>query len=109
MIRSGQLRDRVTITYDSSNTNDPDPTYSTLYSNEPAKITEVGGSETFRGRQLEAHVTAVIEMRYRSDVTSEMRITGASYPYTDRVYNIGAVKIIRQNSRPVALELDCTE
>lgn len=39
-----------------------------------ASVTAVSGTEYKRGIQVEAGVTTIVEMRYRKDVTSKMRL-----------------------------------
>ena len=107
-MRAGALRDRVRIKHDTSDTNDPDTAYTDLYVNEPAQITEVSGGESFRGRQLEGHVKAIVVIRYRSDVTEKMQIVGMSLPFLDAVFHIAAVKIQRRGPMPITMELECT-
>ena len=39
---------------------------------------ETGGAEYVRGRQIEANVDVMVEIRYRSDITPDMRIVWGS-------------------------------
>ena len=107
-MRAGQLRHRVTIKSNTANANDPDPDYTNLHVGIPAGITETSGGETYRGRQLEAHVKAVIETRYLDDVDEDCQVVGTSYPYVGKTWGVTAAKIVRRSSNPVALELECT-
>jgi len=107
-MRAGSLRDRIRIQNDTSTDNDPEASYSDLYVNEPAQITDVAAGETFRGRQLEPHVKAMVVMRYRSDVDEQCKIVCQSHPFDGTTYNITGIKVQRQGSRPVGLELECS-
>ena len=107
-MRAGELRDRVRIKSDTSAANTNEPSYTDIRVNEPARITEVSAGEKYRGRQLEAHVKAVILMRYRSTVNERCQIVGQTYPFEGKTYNIEGIKIVRNGSRPVGLELECS-
>lgn len=82
--RLGAMRERITVqtfTESVSDAGDVARTWSDLYSNEPASFEEVSGGETFRGRQVEAGVTAVFIVHYRDNYDATMRVSynGTTY------------------------------
>lgn len=101
----GKLRHRVTI---EQNSGSPDsfgevtPSWSALASNVPARVEGVAGVETRQGEQIEAVVTDVVTIRYRSDVTPEMRVVHGS-----RVLNIE--RALDPDGRTRRLVLHCKE
>ena len=77
----GDLRHRVTIRKPNANqdeTGQPIEDWATdggvIARNVPAAFQAVSGGERTRGIQIEAGETALFSFRYRSDVTTEMRI-----------------------------------
>ena len=83
-IHSGSLRQRVDIQKPTTpTTGETTPTYGTLVNGVAAEVRETTGGEYIRGRQVEAGINAVLRMRYRSDITPDMRIKHGS-----RYYNI---------------------
>jgi SPP1 family predicted phage head-tail adaptor len=59
-----------------------------------ADIKPLNGNEVFVAQHLEGHVTHRVTMRYRSDVTSDMRLV-----YDNRVFNIRAVMNTDERNR----------
>lgn len=55
-------------------TGQPVVTWSTFRANEPADFQPTGGTETMRGRQLEAGTKGVFIVNYRDGYTDQMRI-----------------------------------
>ncbi len=51
-----------------------------------AEIKPLSGNEVFTAQHLEGHITHHVLMRYRSDVTTDMRLS-----YNGRLFNIRAV------------------
>jgi head-tail adaptor len=83
-LKAGQYRDRIHIYAETSADGSDDPAFATtLWRDLPCSITAVSGGETYRGRQLEATVTHVIEMRYYGGILPSMRayqpLTGTWY------------------------------
>lgn len=102
-IMPGQLRHRVTIESASElTTGEPNPTYTTLAASIPAEVIETRGGEYVRGRQIEAGIAAVVTVRYRSDITPDMRLL-----YGTRYLNI--VSVIDPTGFRSVLELACQE
>ena len=103
-LKAGQYRDRIHIYNETSAAGSDDPAYSTtLWRNLPCSITAVAGGETYRGRQLEATVTHVIEMRYYEGILPTMR---AYQPLTGTWYEISRSLSMGNNSQ---LMLQVTE
>ena len=74
-IEPGRLRQRVNIETPTTPTNgEVAPTFSNLATGVPAEVLETSGGEYVRGRQIEAGISAVVTIRYRSDVTPNMRL-----------------------------------
>lgn len=97
MIDAGQLDNRITLqtptaTLDSAG--QPIRTWATYgTANLPAKVEQVTGGETIRGRQTSAETTIVFTVRWLSGVTAQMRVSWdsrtfgivrAADPYGDR-------------------------
>lgn len=104
-------RDTVTIQQDSSAAGDPVPNYSgtALATGIPCMITNVRGQETYRGRQLEALVDFVVEMRHRSDITHTMRLSVTGGLWNGSTLNVEAVQPVQlTRGRPPMLLLMCT-
>lgn len=98
MIPAGQLSNRITIqtpTTTQDAAGQPIRSWATLAGPVvlPAKVESVAGGETIRGRQVSAVAQVMFTIRYRSDITTQMRvlwdgrvlgIVRASDPYGDR-------------------------
>lgn len=74
----------------------------------PCTIVTVSGDETYRGRQLEPHISHVVEMRFRSGISAAMRLVAAGGIYNGRTLNIVSVRPVRRSNVPY-LELYCRE
>lgn len=71
----GDLRDMVSIELDTSAAGDAQPLYeTTLYAKVPCNIATISGDETWRGRQLEAHVSHVVTMHDFPGITPKCRL-----------------------------------
>jgi SPP1 family predicted phage head-tail adaptor len=80
----GSMRHRCTIqqvteTQDASG--QPVVSWSDFVVDEPCQFIPTGGSETMRGRQLEAGTKAIFRVRFRSGYQPEMRIVFNSTNY----------------------------
>lgn len=75
----------------------------------PGSLVTVSGDETYRGRQLEAHLTHVYECRWFNGVTATMRLKMTTGIYKDRILNIRAVKPVRKQGTPPMQWLYCEE
>ncbi len=62
----------------------PTVTWSTFLTNEPCEFIPTGGSESMRGRQLEAGTKAIFRVRYRAGYSPLQKITynGVDYGVT---------------------------
>ncbi len=83
-------------------TGETNPSFAVHVANVPAEIRETGGGEYIRGRQVEAGVTAVITIRYRSDLSPTMRVR-----YGDRTLEL--VSVGDPTGHRVYLVLTCKE
>ena len=100
-LKAGQYRDRIHIYSETSAAGSDDPAFATtLWRDLPCSITAVSGGETYRGRQLEATVTHVIEMRYYEGILPNMR---AYQPLTSTYYEISRV-LSMDNSTQMLLQ-----
>lgn len=109
---SGVFRDRCNIQADGSTDSNPVPDYTTLapsYENVPCDVTTVSGSETFRGRQLEAGLSHVVELQYLPDIVPTMRLVVTGGTLSGRTLNIAAVVPLDFNGRKRKLQLMCRE
>lgn len=75
-MRAGELRHRVTIERisEAQDASGHEVQTSEEVGTVWASVTAVSGTESRRGIQVEAGVTTLVEMRYRDDVTSQMRL-----------------------------------
>ncbi len=79
--RLADFRHRITIqslTESLDVARQPVHSYSTRYSSQPAKYEYVSGNETNRGRQVEAGVTAIFTLSYRSGISTTDRVVFGS-------------------------------
>jgi len=84
-LAAGDLNQRITI---KSATESQDAAGQTIYtwdttvvSNLPVSVDAVSGGESLRGRQVSAGTQIVFTARYRSDVTTKMRVVYAGENY----------------------------
>lgn len=111
-MRPGMFRDLADIERTSEAAGDPVPNYSgtDLYRDVPCDITMVQGSETFRGRGIEALATHVVELQYLPDITPLMRLRVRHGIHAGRILNIRAVRNVDMDrGRVRKLALDCAE
>lgn len=101
----GQMRDLINIQAAATTLDDvgqPIRTWSNRYYQLPAKLMPVSGSETIRGRSVEAGIKTVFVIRYAASITPEMRVVHSS-----GTYGIGYVKPIEGRQR--YMELHCKQ
>lgn len=85
-LKPGNYRDRIHVYRETSADGSDNPAFAnSLWRDLPCSITAVSGGETYRGRQIEATVTHVIEMRYYDGILPSMR---AYQPLTETYYEI---------------------
>ncbi len=109
---AGIFRDRCNIQSDNSADGNPIPDYTTYaakYESVPCDVTTISGSETFRGRQLEAGLSHVVELQYLPDVLPSMRVSVTGGTLRGRTLNIAAVVPLDFNGRKRKLQLLCRE
>ena len=82
--RLGKMRERVAI-QESTDTLDsvgqPTRAWTATYSSEPASWQPLRGQESLRGEQVEAGITDMFTLRYRPDITPQMRVVHAGRNY----------------------------
>lgn len=101
--RLGAMRERIkveSVAVSISDAGDKTETWSTLFASEPALFDPASGSETLRGRQVEAGINAVFTVHYRSGYEPTQRVT-----HNGTVYGIVFVKQVEGGRR--YLELHC--
>lgn len=107
-----RYRERILLRGDSSAAGAAEPDYSGVAtaSKVPARIVSVRGDETFRGRQLEAGIEYVVELRPISSIDVRHRVEVESGAFAGRVLGIQYVNIVPAAAgRPARLELYCKE
>jgi len=112
MAGAGIFRDRCDIQADNSADGNPVPdytTYAALYDSVPCDVTTISGSETFRGRQLEAGLSHVVELQYLPDILPTMRLSITGGTLSGRTLNIAAVVPLDYDGRKRKLQLLCRE
>lgn len=102
------FNDRVIIQADGSTDDNPAQEFGNSAASIPCTIVTVSGDETYRGRQLEAHLTHVVEMRFRTGIIPEMRLVVAGGIYSGDTLNIVSARPVRRSNVPY-LELYCRE
>lgn len=99
-----EMRERITIEKPiDDNLNDagePERVWQKLHVDEPAKWTPTGGSETVRGRVIEAGIRAIFTMRNKPGIDAECRLIHSS-----GTYGISYVKPV--DGLPRFLEVHC--
>ena len=78
-LAAGRLRQFVTIKTPTTPTDgETTPSFATLTSDDRAEVKAASGSESLRGDQMEATVSTVVTMHYRTDLTPRMQIIHGS-------------------------------
>ena len=105
------LKDLVTIKPNSATANDPDPDYTGSATVEEllAEVSPVHGQEKFRGKQIQADIEWIVEVRYREDLNATDRVDVVGGPYNGRILNIESLVPVRREAEPMMLELHCKE
>lgn len=101
----GDMRDRITIreaTVAYSTLGQPVRTWADKYTSQPAKYLPTAGTETIRGRSVEAGISVIFTMRKREGVTPEMQVVHES-----GTYGIAYVKPV--DGMPILVELHCKQ
>lgn len=99
-----RLRHRVSIYRESSDDGSETPTYALFMRAVPCNIVQVTGGETYRGRQIEATATHVVEMRKIDGLLPTMRLTES---LDSR--NLFIERITPRNGRDHMLDIQCRE
>lgn len=92
-MRAGALRHKVTIEHDvaedpaSGTDGQREPDWETYRENVPAQVMAVTAGEYFRGQQIAAGVTHLVETRFVAGVDSKMRLR-----FCSRVLEVDGVR-----------------
>lgn len=110
-MKSGSLRELGDIEQDSSTTSDTAPDYSgrPFMRRVPSSIASVSGDETYRGRQLKAGTTHVVEIRRLQGVSPDMRYRVTQGSHRGKVLHIVSVRDMTAEGIPQRMQLDCKE
>ena len=107
---AGMYRDMVTIKVEDSADGNPQPEFgTTLYADVPCQIEATSGNETYRGRQLEAHVDYVVTMHHIEEVKPDMRLEVLDGIYSGRLLNVSHVLPQLFRGRALTMDLYCRE
>jgi len=102
-------RDRVKLMADTSTDDNPAELFTLLVGSVPCTILTMGGNETYRGQQLAALISHIVETPWRTGVTADMRLEVAGGIYDGRILNIENVQPIRKGNGLPSLVLHCRE
>lgn len=110
-MKFGALRELGDIEQDSAAANASQPDYSgtAFMRNVPSSIASTSGSETFRGRQLTAETSHVVELNRIPGIKPDMRYRVTGGVYKDCVLHIRAVRDMTAEGIPHRMQLDCTQ
>ena len=97
-------RHQIRILHDVAPDGTSDPDYEVLLSAVPCDLKPMGGGEVYRGLQIEATTTSIIETRYNPAITTQMI---AENELTGKRYLIS--RILEQHGRQRVLLIQCTE
>lgn len=107
-VKAGRLRELVDIELDASNDAEQDPKYrKTFMRDVPCSIATVGGDETFRGRQIEAGLSHIVELQRVPGVKPDMRLKVTGGSYEGQYLNVVYVKDMTAEGTPQRLQLYC--
>lgn len=101
--------DRMDVYEDTRTDDNPKPVYTILLAAMPGNIMTVEGDEKFRGQQLEAKLTHVVETPWRSGLDASLRLTVVGGIYDGRLLNVESVRPIRKEGRMPYILLFCRE
>ena len=104
-------RDTIDIYQRSEADGEPIPTFtgSPLYRSVPCTINTTKGAEFFRGRQLEANTTHVVDARYLPSITTSMRAVARGRLEGRRLNFRAIIPVDQKSGRPQVMWIDCEE
>lgn len=102
-MRGGRLRHKVTVQTDEAPEADVPAFTGTLVSSLPCRVSEVSGDKAFRGQQVEAHVTHIVEHRFVSGLSNRLH----RYLWGSRILNIE--KVLNPDGRQHQHVVHCSE
>jgi len=98
------FKHRIDIKSDTSADGEVDPSYTTLLEDLPCTVVPVNGGEVYRGKQLQAETTIVIETRFYSGILPNMiavnDLSGSEYLIR---------KVLKANGRERFLMIEARE
>lgn len=100
----GRMRHCVNVQQDTSDDGDGDPEFTSYARDVPCNIVPVSGSETYRGRQLEATISHLIYMRRVDGLLPTMRLVEQG---TSRQFNI--IRVLDEDGRRTNMEVQASE
>ena len=102
-------RDRAKLMADTSTDDNPAELFTVSVPGMACNIMTMGGGETYRGQQLEATITHIVETPYRSGIKADMRLEVVGGIYDGRVFNISLVQPYRKPNVMPYIALHCKE
>ena len=102
-------RDRANLMADTSTDDNPAELFTISVGSMPCTILTMGGNETYRGQQLAALISHIVETPWRTGVTADMRLEVVGGIYDGRILNIENVQPIRKGNSMPTLTLHCRE
>lgn len=109
-VRAGNLRELADIEDDAAPAGASDPSYSKIkYQGVPCRVEIVSGDETYRGRQLESHLSHVVEMQRLPGIKPDMRLNMTGGNYAGRKLNIVYVRDLTGDGPLQRQQLYCRE
>lgn len=105
------MKDLITVQKDSRDTNNPQPVYTGTprYTKVPCTINAVSGTETFRGRQLKAETTHVVDLQFLPEIETDDLLSVTGGWKNGSTLHIIAVTPIERPGKSMKLELHCRE
>ena len=101
--RVGKMRERIKIQQATDTVDDAGQSiryWSDVSTSEPATWEPISGQEVLRGRQVEAGITDIFQIHYKSTITPQMQVV-----YGGRTYGIVYAKQVDGGRR--YMELQC--
>lgn len=104
-MRAGKMRHRVTINVDQSSDSAEVNDFQPVHTGVPCNIVDIAGAEKFRGEQLEATTTHIVEMRVLVDF--ELLPTMQLVDARGRVLEI--INSLDKTGRERYLQIQCSQ
>jgi SPP1 family predicted phage head-tail adaptor len=104
-LKAGELNKKITFqraTYTYDSRNEKIPTWTDEPTSTHAAIITTGGREFYAAQKLNAETSAVIKIRYRSDLNTAMRIK-----YGNRIFHIISINDV--DAKHIEMQIACKE